>query len=960
MRIKVLLGIFLVAGAAFLASGCGSSNKTGQGPAGIASATVCLDLNDNYVCDEGEPATQTDETGSYSLKAMNTKSSDLKSHRLIWTTDEDTSVSATSALLGKRYTLVSVIGSPEEISVFTTMLSVQSTVDEAALKTELDITEEASLLGGYTPDGQIAAFIHYLTEYYADLYEAGYRADLGPSEIIAQVTGIMLENPQSLSDYVVHMLNSGPLPPSNSASEASTDVDQAMFENIPVTTLMRPGIGLSEVSLSPLQNASCLSKPYSDLKMLYSICENKSTTNLTLIKTEEDLKKALNISGSLGLSVSLVKGSLEGKYIDEFKKNDKSVFVLIKAEYILCGYNVDDQTMSESYRKMLFTDYQTFRENCGDRFLSNITTGASYMGLLQIHSDSAKTQREIYAKLNGSYGGAPGALEIKIKGDFSSVITNVASNYTVSISIGTRGISPGRIGANIPDTPVVDLPTFQKNANAFVNAMGTNKDNPCYVKETAWQDCAYTATFAKYTSATQSLSQPVSYYLPFLHKLVKLKSDYNELIKAVTDIISSPILYDLASYEGFTDLSGNKTVWDGKSRDKTQPIIKMKAEIQIIFDRIDDAHVACLKNYEMCNNEGNAIPKDINNIPSTTYYTRKFPKLKGIEFPKDCLEIQASNRAPADKEYRIYLNGDINKYLDVYCKNMGGEPETYLLLQNYSTSPNYPSYNYAINRNGPATNPMATKTYTKLKINVNYSSVEILPDQSSETLTAYPGGFTDTAPMLGTAIDCYASQPAISNINLDGEDMVLRFHDSVTFTVLGDPASTYKWVSTPMNWEDANAEAQRMGGWLVEINSLDEFNLLLNDLKTKHGTVNAWVGLKRLDKAYSVQYAQLRWVHGGTSLNEKEVIDYFVKGEPNNGGGSEDCVHFYGSPYGGRLNDLNCSTKMPFYVEFPAQPAGKAVISNNRKIVDLSVKSGSVGSCARIAPTGPMLLIYEE
>ncbi|OCT90314.1 hepatic lectin [Xenopus laevis] len=91
--------------------------------------------------------------------------------------------------------------------------------------------------------------------------------------------------------------------------------------------------------------------------------------------------------------------------------------------------------------------------------------------------------------------------------------------------------------------------------------------------------------------------------------------------------------------------------------------------------------------------------------------------------------------------------------------------------------------------------------------------------------------------------------------------------------------SCYYIVTTEKNWEDAQATCKAMNSDLVIINSEKEQNFLASVTKQ----TQFWIGLKKNKDGW-------KWVDG-TLLNPPD--GFWMKGEPNNEYGNEDCVHMW-------------------------------------------------------------------
>uniref|UniRef100_A0A803J731 C-type lectin domain-containing protein n=1 Tax=Xenopus tropicalis TaxID=8364 RepID=A0A803J731_XENTR len=105
--------------------------------------------------------------------------------------------------------------------------------------------------------------------------------------------------------------------------------------------------------------------------------------------------------------------------------------------------------------------------------------------------------------------------------------------------------------------------------------------------------------------------------------------------------------------------------------------------------------------------------------------------------------------------------------------------------------------------------------------------------------------------------------------------------------------SCYYIVTTQKNWVDAQAICKSKNSDLVIVNSDRKKNFIESITDNSY----FWIGLKRDNKDKD----EWRWVDG-TYYNPPER--FWMKGEPNNGGGKEDCVHMWKEK---KWNDVYCT-----------------------------------------------------
>lgn len=101
------------------------------------------------------------------------------------------------------------------------------------------------------------------------------------------------------------------------------------------------------------------------------------------------------------------------------------------------------------------------------------------------------------------------------------------------------------------------------------------------------------------------------------------------------------------------------------------------------------------------------------------------------------------------------------------------------------------------------------------------------------------------------------------------------------------------FFSSPLVWNAAKFVCSRLGTRLAVLNSQG-----LKETKTR-----SWIALHRDPKNSS----RWLWIDGSRAIYPNWDI-----GEPNNAGGSEDCVEI--RP-GGKLNDVPCKITLPYFCE---------------------------------------------
>ena len=115
-------------------------------------------------------------------------------------------------------------------------------------------------------------------------------------------------------------------------------------------------------------------------------------------------------------------------------------------------------------------------------------------------------------------------------------------------------------------------------------------------------------------------------------------------------------------------------------------------------------------------------------------------------------------------------------------------------------------------------------------------------------------------------------------------------------------SSCYYVKDTPtLKQSDARQHCQNLGGDLAIINSENQNDFIFSLIQSQNTFTKwgAWIGIQRR-KADGKFY----WIDNTPADGSYSI---WAGGEPNNAGGSENCVHMYGNHrLGKKWNDLSC------------------------------------------------------
>ncbi len=149
---------------------------------------------------------------------------------------------------------------------------------------------------------------------------------------------------------------------------------------------------------------------------------------------------------------------------------------------------------------------------------------------------------------------------------------------------------------------------------------------------------------------------------------------------------------------------------------------------------------------------------------------------------------------------------------------------------------------------------------------------------------------------------------------------------------MGGNGHTYTLYSVQggINWAAAQADAVSRGGYLATITSAAENNAVYNSLAIETNN-NVW-HVDSFNSRIGPWLGGLRNATGGWDWVTGEAFSYtnWSPGEPNNSGGTENRIHFFGNPNRASLwNDITDTVPIEGYVvemNLPA-PGSAAVVA---------------------------------
>jgi hypothetical protein len=170
---------------------------------------------------------------------------------------------------------------------------------------------------------------------------------------------------------------------------------------------------------------------------------------------------------------------------------------------------------------------------------------------------------------------------------------------------------------------------------------------------------------------------------------------------------------------------------------------------------------------------------------------------------------------------------------------------------------------------------------------------------------------------------------------------------------VANPANGHDYyLLSPATWPAAEAEAETLGGTLAVIKNADEQKWVFAQFGTNgEKGINLWIGLHR------------QWPGGPFAWVTDEKVDYvnWADGQPDNGGGNENCVHMWGEYHiGGFWNDAAEATTLYAVVEVPGKANEKALTAREKSLVGVWYNNGDPDQRCYITGTDKLIFVIDQ
>jgi hypothetical protein len=172
-----------------------------------------------------------------------------------------------------------------------------------------------------------------------------------------------------------------------------------------------------------------------------------------------------------------------------------------------------------------------------------------------------------------------------------------------------------------------------------------------------------------------------------------------------------------------------------------------------------------------------------------------------------------------------------------------------------------------------------------------------------------------------------------------------------------NPANGHDYyLLAPATWQAAEAEAETLGGTLAVIQNASEQKWVFDRFGSEGNKQrDLWIGLHR------------QWPGGPFAWVTDVKVDYvnWASGQPDNGGGNEDCVHMWGDGWGanhvgGFWNDAAGATTLCAVVEVPGKANEKSLTAREKSLVGVWYNGGDPDQRCCIASTGKLVFAIDQ
>ncbi len=654
------------------------------GRALVASARVCADHNRNGICEPVEPSVRTGTDGTFVLPGAVANDA-----ALLVEVEAGVSVDTeTGEPAAQGFTLAAQARHRHLITPFATLAldlpDRLGNVPETALRSAFQIPTYVDVLpqAPLTEPPLLAGFARVAATVYARAFAEARNGGAEPLPARHSAAVRTLDAAPALAEYFAAALSwEVPAPPNSAESPTLDELLAAAGKGIALGDLPGGpgsfGAAYHETSRHILSGTQCVDPVSANLERT---CRNQWSFRLEVLSSIDEVVKT--IRGSLGVTADVIVATASGSLsLSEYQRRyTESAHVYLEATMSRCNYGLTG-TLRSQYADLYTKDYDRFVTTCGNRFLSDITTGGRFIGTFDKSFTSTDDIEEFKLRLKAKVLGCTVFDKTWRQRthdafrDLDMSVQIVSTDGSVSLQNGT-------------------LETFTQRVEEFYDMVHSEACGD----EDAYLHCAYTGSFADYATATglprdsrasfERLRQ--NYYLWQM-----ARAAYQSALDRAADVMAHPDRYNLAgSTDPFFDLRIDET-GTGDTVPATPltlaEVVAWENTGRTDLSRIEETLAACRSDLSSCT----STPAAAGFL--TWMKLLQFLPTRKIFIHADCTELSYQYGYVTDGRYTAYYGGDFLKPYPSECRAMEtGQPQTYLLLPNTSADANNLTDNYSV------------------------------------------------------------------------------------------------------------------------------------------------------------------------------------------------------------------------------------------------------------------------
>lgn len=598
-----------------------------------AISLVCIDSNANYSCDDEEVQTYTTKDGIFFIDAQvgdtlhsevlypdeNEKSISYMMRHKVSSVDEKAVLSPSSSLIYAISLIDSDYNIKEELA---TLLD----VDSSLFCSDYIASDEKKII-------KLAKILKYAQLFSYKSMHKNYSLE----DIYIFSKKVIMRHLKKLNKHA-----SSNVIKKRTISRSQTSAISSHWEDS-----MEFGRGYDILKEKVIVGSNCVE--FDSSKLIQPKCTHSSSYDFTLVDEESDVLKKLNVGLRVSLDVVVATATGTVNYVKEIMKDKHKLYVMISKSDSLCPYARDASEFRLKVQKaQLFkNDYSSFREECGDAFLSSIQSGGYFLGIFKLDYENDKDKEELKIKLKAKVLGAT-VYSKTWKERVDTMFNEMKASYSVNSNFITANSNY--------DTDMTAFYNYFDSYNDKINSSKCNLEN-------GLSSCKYLSYFYNYSVLSSDYSSNIGTQESILDEYNLYAQGYDELDNKLHFIESKKVFFP-----NFT----------------TDDIDEVRSEII--------ANKSILKKYALnCENLTKCIElKNLTDIHSAAEIASKhnLPQTDLLAY-QSCQEFYNDNKTSDMSNITLYAQRDISKFFNATCVMEDNKLETYLAFVHHPINPSF-------------------------------------------------------------------------------------------------------------------------------------------------------------------------------------------------------------------------------------------------------------------------------